>query len=186
MDKNKTFIDIGGWIGTTCIYASRLSKRVLTVEADTQSIKYLRKNCKNNARNIECINRAIYKTNGIDITFGKNKHLPNSKLNDSTSHIYLNKTNNGYTIKTIDLKTLFDDYNVNLKEISLIKVDIEGGEENILEDLYKASKRYGFYVFLSFHLSWWNDKNIDRFDFLSTEQKTKIKQNPFCSLLLKW
>ena len=187
LDKNKIFIDIGGWIGTTCIYGARLSKRVITVEADRIITKYLDRNCKNNARNIECVNRAIYHTNGIKVCFDKNKFLPNSKLGDSTSQI-INETDTEdiNTIDTINIKTLIKEYDVDPKEISLIKVDIEGGEEDILEDLYLLSKTHGIFLYVSFHYSWWKDKNIDRFDFLSKEHISIVKQNPFTSLLLNW
>ena len=39
LDKNKIFIDIGGWIGTTCMYGSRKSKHVYSVEADKKSFE---------------------------------------------------------------------------------------------------------------------------------------------------
>ena len=34
LDKNKNFIDIGAWVGTTCLYGSLLSNHVYTIEAD--------------------------------------------------------------------------------------------------------------------------------------------------------
>ena len=50
LDKNKTFIDIGGWIGTTCMYGSRKSKNIVVVEADKYSAQDLLKNCKINCK----------------------------------------------------------------------------------------------------------------------------------------
>jgi len=186
LDKDKIFIDIGGWIGTTCIYSSKKSKHVYVIEADTYSFRDLYKNCNLNSRNITCINRAIYNTNDTDVYFGKNKFLVNSKENDSTSHIYEN--NNGkdcYAVKTITLQSIIDTYNISHNEISLIKVDIEGGEEIILDDLFKFYSETSVPMYISFHYSWWNNKDLDRFQFLTSEHKQKIIGNPFISLLFK-
>jgi hypothetical protein len=37
LSKDKIFIDIGGWIGTTSMYGSRKSKQVYSIEADNKS-----------------------------------------------------------------------------------------------------------------------------------------------------
>jgi hypothetical protein len=52
LSKDKIFIDIGGWIGTTAMYGSRKSKHVYSIEADNHSFNdmmiNLKTNCKNN------------------------------------------------------------------------------------------------------------------------------------------
>ncbi len=189
LNKNKIFIDIGAWIGTTCMYGSRISKYVYAVEADIKSYEDLKINCKVNCENnLTLINNAIYNIDNIDITFGKNKFSLNSNLNDSSSQIYLNsdKLNSDcYTIKTITINTIIEKYNINLNEVSLIKVDIEGGEEFILKDLYDIYNIYKVPLLISFHYSWWYDKNLDRFNFLTNLQKEEIISNPFTSLLFE-
>ena len=60
LSSDKVLIDIGGWIGTTCIYGSKKSKHVFTVEVDINSFKDLCRNCSINARNITTINKAIF------------------------------------------------------------------------------------------------------------------------------
>ena len=184
LDYNKIFIDIGGWIGTTCIYGSRKSKSVIVVEADTESFKDLEENCLLNSRNIITINKAIYNVDDIDISFGSNNYLNNSQLNDSTSQIQINENKNSYKIKTITIKKILKEYNIKPDNISLIKVDIEGGEEFILEDLYNIKNEYNTPIYVSFHYAWWNDKNLSRFDFLSIQNIELIQQYPFISILL--
>ena len=73
--------------------------------------------------------------------------------------------------------------NINPNEISLIKVDIEGGEEFILNDLFILNAKYKMPLYISFHYDWWKDKNLNRFDFLTESQKNKIVTQPFCSIL---
>jgi FkbM family methyltransferase len=182
LSTDKIFIDIGGWIGTTAMYGSRKSKHVYSIEADNGSFNdmmiNLKTNCKNN---YTLINKAIYNIDNIKIKFGKNIHLENSKLNDSTSHIYSadENTNDYYLAETITIEHIIKEYQINISEISLIKVDIEGGEENILNELYDMHIKYNTPLYISFHHTWWKDKNLDRFTFLSSDVKNKIIQNPF-------
>jgi FkbM family methyltransferase len=185
LDKNKIFIDIGAWIGTTCIYASRKSKHIFAIEADRKSIESLEQNCKDNCRNYTIINRAIFNKDNQDIKFGKNLYRDDAKLNDSTSQIYLNDetSDDYYSIKTITLKTIIQENNIDISNISLIKVDIEGGEEHILNDLYEIHSLYKIPLYISFHYSWWKNNDLDRFTFLTEEQKNNIRYNPFISLV---
>ena len=185
LNKEKIFIDIGGWIGTTSMYGSRKSKHVYCIEADNLSFHDMSLNLKNNCdKNYTLINKALYNIDNIEIKFGKNKFIGNSKFNDSTSQIYDDGNNNDYYfIKTITIKNIINNYNINKNEISLIKVDIEGGEENILNDLYQLNREYNIPLYISFHYDWWKDKSLDRFEFLSREQKNQIITYPFSSLL---
>jgi FkbM family methyltransferase len=186
LDKNKIFIDIGGWIGTTSLYGSRKSKHVYSVEADTNSFNIITRNMQINCNNkYTLINKAIFNADSIEIKFGKNNFVNDSKMNDSTSHIYNdNETSSEYySIQTITLHTLLENNNINPMEISLIKVDIEGGEENILNDLYDIHLQYNTRLYISFHYSCWKDKNLNRFTFLTEEQKQNIINHPFTSLL---
>jgi FkbM family methyltransferase len=185
LDKDKTFIDIGGWIGTTCIYASKKSKDVYVVEADKCSIKRLTENCQLNCNNVTVINKAIYSKDCEEIYFGKNKIRSDSILNDSMSQIYEDDDDRSrgdcYPIETITISSLIKQYNIH--NISLIKVDIEGGEEFILDDLYFIKKELGIKLYISFHYSWWKNKNLRRFSFLNDEQIQAIVDNPFISIL---
>lgn len=185
LDKNKTFIDIGGWIGTTCIYGSRKSKDVFVVEADKYSVQDLIKNCKLNCNNVTIVERAIFNKSNEVIHFGKNKILTTSKLNDSTSQIYdpsdtLNDT--VYPVKTITIQELLTSYNITLESVSLIKVDIEGGEEYILNDLLALKEQYNLPIYISFHYTWWKNPDLGRFP-LSEDQIKNIRMNPFTSIL---
>ena len=165
LDKNKILIDIGGWIGTTCIYGSRKSKEVFVVDADKLSFIDLTKNCKLNCDNVTLINNAIYNEDDTDIFFGPNQIV------------------NSYLIKTITIESLIKKYNIDPFNISLIKVDIEGGEENILNDLFQIKNIYNIPLYISFHLDLWKDKNLNRFSFLTEEQKHNIYSNPLTSIL---
>jgi len=186
LDKSKVFIDIGGWIGTTAMYGSRKSKYVYSIEADTKSFNDLSTNLKNNCKqNYTLIDKAIYNIDNITLKFGKNKFLENSKMNDSTSHIYADNETSAeyYSVQTITLARIIAEHNINPPDISLIKVDIEGGEENILNDLITIHRKYNVPLYVSFHYDWWKDKNLNRFEFLTEVQKNNIITSPFISIL---
>jgi len=186
LNKDKVFIDIGAWIGTTSMYGSRKSRHVYSVEADILSVKDLSLNLTNNCidNNYTVINKAVYNKNNENINFGKNTFMSGSRMNDSTSQIHTNKDSKDSTqVKTITIENIIKNYNIELNEISLIKVDIEGGEENILNDLYKLHSGHQIPLYVSIHYSWWKDKNLNRFTFLTQEQKDIIKNNPFINLL---
>ena len=185
--KNKIFMDIGGWIGTMAMYGSRKSKHVYSVEADKKAHDDMSKNLKTNCTaNYTLINKVIYDKDNIQLKFGKNKFLQNSKMNDSTSQIYCDGESSSeyYLAETITLESIIEKYQIDPKEIGIIKVDIEGGEENILHDLNKINKKYNIPIYVSFHYTWWNDSNLDRFDFLSSLQKGNIRAYPFISFIL--
>jgi FkbM family methyltransferase len=186
LSKDKILIDIGGWIGTTCMYGSRKSKHVYSIEADIKSFNDMSNNLRNNCiENYTLINKAIYNIDNIKIKFGKNKFLENSKMNDSTSQIYndIESSSDCYFIETITLENIINNYKINPYEIGLIKVDIEGGEENILDELISIREKYNLSIYISFHYTWWNDKNLDRFN-LTSEQKDIIVKYPFISLII--
>ena len=178
LSPDRICIDIGAWVGTTSMYAARKSKKVISVEADGVSMPFLKENCKNNCNNnVHFVHKAVYSKSDQMINFGKNVFLNNSKLNDSTSQI---GGADGYSIKTISFPDLVSEIDPN--EISLIKVDIEGGEENILDDLFEFYSKYSVPMYISFHVDWWKNKDLTRFKEIE-KYIPQIKQNPFTSIL---
>jgi len=159
---------------------------VYSVEADIESFNDMKANCKINCKNnYTLLNNAIYNIDNIFLKFGKNKFLNNSRLNDSTSQIYLDNESSTdcYSVKTVTINNILENNNINPLMISLIKVDIEGGEEYILDDLYNIYTQYKVPLYISFHVSWWKNNNLSRFKLLSNHHLAAIKHNPFISIL---
>jgi FkbM family methyltransferase len=186
LSKDKVFIDIGGWIATTSMYGSRKSKHVYTIEADNLAFNDMATNLKANCENnYTLINKAIYNIDNEKINFGKNFNYATSRINDSMSQTCPKGVNSNeyYVVETITLDTIIKNYDIDVANISLIKVDIEGGEENILDELFDMRIKHEVPLYISFHYCWWNDKNLDRFPFLSEQNKKDIIANPFVSIL---
>lgn len=190
LDSNKVFIDIGAWIGPISLYALFKSKHIVCVEADKDAYNDLCENLKLNSNNINdytVIQKALFNRNDIHVLFGKNRFINGSRLNDSTSHIYMNNYINDecYLVKTITIHEILRSYNINSNDVSMIRIDIEGGEEFILNDLIDINKKYEIPVYINFHYDWWVNKDLNRFPFLNIEQKQQIISNPFTSILFK-
>ncbi len=136
-DPNGIAIDLGAWIGTTAIWLSKNFNHVIAVDADQISLKCLKNNLEaSNCFNVTICSQPIAKNSDYFI-FG-----PRGKvLNESISCLKNESNNtNDYQIKGLTFKQLIDDFiymnaEITNKKISFIKCDIEGGEENILEDI---------------------------------------------------
>lgn len=184
LSSDKCFIDIGAWIGTTCIYSSYESKHVYAIEANKLAFKELKHHVDANCRNVTCINKAIYNESDKKVSFGKNKYLSNARYDDSTSQILEDNSEETIeTIETITVKDLISRYNIDINNISLIKVDIEGGEEYILDELLEIHYEYNVPMLISFHYAWWNNKSLNIFKNLSDKNKTKILNDKFVDIL---
>lgn len=155
-DRRRTLVDIGTWIGPTVLYGSRRFRRVIAVEADRGSVQELRRNLEvNEINNVELHQNAIYHES-TTVHFGKNRFLNGSRENDSTCQIQ-QRGDSTYEVATITLKSLLS--GVPAEEIALIKVDVEGGEETVMEDLLRFHLEHGTPLLIGLHVGWWSDPN---------------------------
>lgn len=161
-DSNKIALDIGGWIGSTAIWLSKHFEKVVVVEADKNALVALKNNLKTNScNNVDVVEKVIYNNSKERVLFGHNPHT-GSQLGDSMSLSKITSDNpNDYDIETITLESLISSY--PKEKISFLKIDIEGGEEKIMDDLLDLGSTYGWKVWLSFHYGWWEDKDLSRF-----------------------
>ncbi len=195
-DQDAVAIDIGAWIGTTAIWLSKNFHHVIAVEPDYKSIHCLQKNLAASG----CTNVSLCQHPLSNITqqviFGPR----GAELNESISYIKDTfDSDKDYSIRSITFKQLLYDYiygeeALKNRRVSFIKCDIEGGEENILEDILHFSYNNQCKAYISFHLDWWKSKKITDFEYLFKFFKTNcpndniceyLKKNPFGSLLFE-
>ena len=176
-DNNKVAIDIGGWIGPTTIYLSKIFKEVITIEADNIAFKSLSNNVKDNfCDNVTLYNKAFYNSKTNNVLFGVNSFNCQSTFGSSTSQTKTQSDNNtDYLIETINIFDIIKEVDPN--NIGLIKIDIEGGDEDVFEELILVGSKYGWKIWISFHYGWWKDKNVDRFADLIPLIKKVSKNN---------
>lgn len=136
LDKDSVYCDIGAWIGPTVMYASRICKKVYCFEPDNIAYKYLLQNIQlNELKNINPFNLAIgLKDDKIKMA----SHGGN--LGDSmTSMVNIDQYGKTFEANSEKWQTWLDE--IKPGKIDFIKIDIEGGEFELLptmkEYIYK-------------------------------------------------
>ena len=106
-------------------------------------------------------------------------------IKDLSLNLSNNSINKNYTIikKNIMINGIINDYNIDLKDISLIKINIKGSEENMLNDLSELYYKHSIPLHISIYYNLWKNKNLNRFMFLTQELKEIIKNNSSIDLL---
>lgn len=134
-----TYVDIGAWLGITIFFAAEIGfRKIYAVEANPLSYGILKKNCSFNkfTENVKLSNICITDKDNIKISFG-------GRATSSACSI----RGNDWHIESAKLGTYLKENNL-LNEKLLIKIDIEGAEELIIDDLGCLSDKI---IFLSLH-----------------------------------
>jgi len=120
-------IDVGAWIGYYSLLLAQDARKVIALEPDPRNIRYLRHNLiVNKVNNVRILPLALDTKDGdADLVLS-----PMSSGNSLHASGYTRK------VRTIQLETLLADHCEG--EIDLIKMDIEGAEFSILNNLNKS------------------------------------------------
>ena len=122
----KTAIDVGAHIGVWSAYASALnpSLKVLALEPDPDNFSALRRTVSvNKLSNVKIFQEALAAASGL-------RRL--SKESDSINHHLLPEdSDEGRQVKVLSLANFLSDNNVAY--VDVVKLDIEGGEYELLE-----------------------------------------------------
>ena len=159
--ENGVYIDIGAWIGPTVLYAANIFNKVIALEPDTVALERLEQNLKvNNFTNISVVKKGLSDNNGKS-KFGGNGPLGNSESTllvsnvDYSSwegrHSKEDRESNIIEIETITIETLLYEKKILPEEISLIKMDIEGGELILIPYLKKFLLEHKPKFYISLH-----------------------------------
>ena len=123
---SKIAIDVGANIGNHTLYFRDYFKKILAFEPNINSFNLLKINC-GKFKNIECFNYGLGEKNKKIILFEN----PN---NIGGSSIYFGKNDDLPKVKSKILKL----DNLNIKNIGLIKIDVEGYEYQVILGGYKS------------------------------------------------
>jgi len=135
MVEGDVFIDTGAHIGKYSIMLSPGFRKVLAVEANPETFKLLEENIRlNGATNAKAINKALWCENGKQLEFFI------TKVNVGASSLKWDLiAEEGFTVEQkipvyiITLNTLFK--KKDIKNIDLMKLDVEGAEYEALQGL---------------------------------------------------
>jgi len=126
IDANKTVLDIGAWIGPIAIPAALASKQVICFEPDPVAYDELQKNIYlNNLTNIHVEKKAVSIHDKI--------WLGADELGESITRDTCDA--NKFSIDCINIEMILKKYELTESDISFIKIDIEGHESELLQDV---------------------------------------------------
>ena len=129
INNNDTVIDIGGHIALFSLYAAEKCKsgKIFTFEPVKENFNLLKENIEiNNFKNIFPKNIAV-SNNNSNITIFLN--------DDQSGHGMYKKTSKARNIKSINLEEIFLENEITI--CNLLKIDAEGAEFEILENINK-------------------------------------------------
>lgn len=168
-DKNKTFIDVGAWIGPMSLYASNKYKNVLAFEPDKLAYyNFIQNLSKNSISNIYlekvCISSLDNK--GVMMPLCADKYM-----GDSTTSILINNEINRSFAECKYLPDYLIDYNVGC-----IKIDTEGSETKILDNtLQEYCLKNKIPLYISLH-PWLFDESLLNWSFFSVFKDIDLEQ----------
>lgn len=115
----KIIVDLGAHIGITSTYLSlkHPDAKIYAIEASAENFELLKNNTKS-FENIECIHAAAYFEDGF-VNFSNNELSYNQRI-----------SKNGISTEAISIESLKTKF--SLSDIDLMKIDIEGGEIDLL------------------------------------------------------
>jgi FkbM family methyltransferase len=150
LDKEKTFLDIGAWQGPISMVAQNYSKQCICFEPDPIAFSNLCKNVElNNFNNIIPINKAVSEESTLKI--GHPAELGGGGSSYLTDNLVVE-------CNTISIKEILDTYKLNQDNISLIKIDIEGYECELLRDPVLKNLKVPMHI--SMHPFMFKDKQV--------------------------
>jgi FkbM family methyltransferase len=122
--EGKRIVDAGAHVGLFSLVASTFAKEVISLEPHPVNFKLLQLNLEiNNTRNIIPINKALW---------SQSKTLTLYEGGHTGAHTILKNTSNKkFNVSSISLGDIIDKFG----EINLLKMDIEGGEFEVLSKL---------------------------------------------------
>jgi FkbM family methyltransferase len=190
LQADSVFVDIGAWIGPLSLYAAHKCRQVLSIEVDPVALACLKRSIELlHLSNVNIIEKALYSTDD-GVVFGKNRYLANASLGDSTSQILSEVSDSFQTVASISVQSLIK-HLLEVGKISLIKIDIVGGEEHVLREMCKFCSSFSIPLYVSFHLPWWTNLNwhtletllIEFYEEMHVSALQTLRRDGFASLL---
>jgi FkbM family methyltransferase len=153
LDRAHSYIDIGAWVGPTTLYACQLARHCYAVEPDPVAFKMLRDNLALNPG----LKDKLSLTNAcIGSASGTVKLGSKTQFGDSRSSIEFGDSAGSLTVESLAL----DDFasKNNITDCNFIKMDIEGGEAEVLPAMKSYLEKNKPVLLLSLHPFWFKDR----------------------------
>jgi len=153
------FFDIGSWMGPTALYAAQTAKKVICIEADPVAFQELQDNIALNpslGSKITIINKAISSTQD-NVRMGAR-----TAQGDSMSSALFSSDTNYWEVEAVTPQQLVDKTK-NEYSNYFTKIDIEGGEYNLMPHLQSLIDVRNNTFFISLHPKFIEKNSFIRF-----------------------
>lgn len=168
LNRDKVFVDIGSWIGPISLVACKYSKRCICFEPDEVAYNEFSENIKaNSIDNIYLENIAV--STHSEIKLGASE-LGTSITREDCS-------DNAKTYNCVNLKDIFSKYELSEQNVSVIKIDVEGHESELLQDRFLWDLNIPMHI--SLHPGWKSDKQKYFRDILPFFEHKKVNIGNF-------
>ncbi len=141
LSRDRDYIDIGAWAGATVLYASRRARHVWCFEPDPVAFRYLNWNLElNNIQNVSAFGVALWHSTGV-----MRMSSLGGEAGDSMTSV-LGDAAQGTDVMSLGWEQFRQA--VNLDDVSLVKMDVEGAEFELLPVLqpWLREKRPALYL----------------------------------------
>ena len=161
LKKNRSYIDIGAWIGPTVLYGCQRAKCCYAIEPDPVAFKILQDNISLNPclkNKITLFNGCLGETCGLvglGISFGLN----DCGFGDSVSSMLFPESEKSLTVNSLTIEKLTERYNI--EDCNFLKMDIEGGETILLPSMKDYLQKNKPTLHISLHPNWFRDIEKD-------------------------
>lgn len=151
-----TFLDLGAWVGSHSLFASTIARRVVAVEPDPVAHAILMRNVDFAPCPIEVFALAVTGHEGV-LTLGSGLLGASTTRAHSGAGGGIGEWQPGQTFESpcTTLRKFVESRKI--EDPLFIKMDVEGSEEDILEDVEFFRERKPV-LFLEQHPWWWRDE----------------------------
>ncbi|MCU0363479.1 MAG: FkbM family methyltransferase [Bacteroidales bacterium] len=148
-DSETVYFDIGAWIGPTVMYAAQRARRAFAFEPDPVAFGILKENLNLNgdsawAGRITLYNKAVSAADGY-INIGSK-----SGGGDSLSSSLFADDGTSWKVESVSVPAIISENKLEASRM-LFKIDIEGGEYELIPALNETFSKHDSVLFLSFH-----------------------------------
>lgn len=145
LDRAHDYLDIGAWIGPTVLYGARKARHVWCFEPDPTAFRALSWNLDLNAvENVTALPAALSDKVGLTRMAGMH-----GEKGDSTTSLLNPAGGAGSDVITLDWDTVSTQ--VDLSGVSLVKIDVEGAEFDLMPHLLPWLKAQKPALLVSLH-----------------------------------
>lgn len=156
--KDKIFIDIGAWNGVCSLFAAELGSICYAIEPDHEALKFLRKNVELNDGVIHIRPICIAGHNGL---VNLHTQYENGFGNSMSSILKRGVVAETIEVESKRLSDFIQHEGINIQDVCLIKIDIEGGEIELINQAEPFLSEHKPTIYISLHPAWFPNGDED-------------------------